>query len=63
MDILLTGGKTLPVWASILNIVIVLLGLWILRKVLRIFFGDRIASLTLFLVFFGTNYLQQVTGK
>ncbi len=47
---------------KILNILVVLTGIWFLRKVLLKFFSNRITVITLILVVFGTNYFELITG-
>ena len=55
-------GFSMPYqWGIIIgSTVYTLIGIFVLRKVLLKFFSDKVTALTLLLLFFGTNYFDQV---
>ncbi|MBV6439355.1 MAG: hypothetical protein EPGJADBJ_00994 [Saprospiraceae bacterium] len=59
-------GFSLPYQAAISwgSLLVALLGLWFLRRVLKIYFSDTVVAATLICLVFGTNYLEyaSITG-
>ena len=54
------NGYSLPFQYAIVvgSVIYMLLGIWLLRKILKHFFSEAVTSITMLLIIFGTNYLQ-----
>src|ERR1039457_2617997 len=48
-------GINIPVYIALSNVVCVILGIWIIRKILLIYFTDKVSSIILILIVAGTN--------
>ncbi|MCX6252163.1 MAG: hypothetical protein NTX61_15620 [Bacteroidetes bacterium] len=56
------GEKPTSFLLQVTSLVIALIGIWMLRKILLVWFSDRITAITMVTVFMGTNYFQVSTG-